>query len=80
MLTVNSPLRLMNSLVPSMGSTNQKRLLTSGISPADAASSPTIGMSGVRRRRPSKITFSAHWSATVTGDSSPLISTSNSVA
>ena len=44
MLTVNSPLRSMNSLVPSSGSTSQKRPpITSGSRPAATDSSATAG-------------------------------------
>src|SRR5436305_875671 len=46
-LTVNSPLRLMNSLVPSSGSTSQKRSPVSAGSPSESAcSSATTGMPG----------------------------------
>ena len=47
MLTVNSPLRLMNSLVPSSGSTSRKLRPTSARLSAHASSSATMGMSGI---------------------------------
>ncbi|EWS62357.1 hypothetical protein Y695_04416 [Hydrogenophaga sp. T4] len=80
MFTVNSPLRLMNSLVPSSGSTSQKRSPMAGRAPPDTASSPTTGIPGVSRISASVIRSSACWSAAVTGEASSLLSTSKSVA
>ena len=51
MLTVNSPLRRRNSLVPSMGSTSQNvRPMTFSSKPFETASSPIAGISGSRLR------------------------------
>ena len=68
MLTVNSPLPLRNSFVPSSGSTSQNRVpVTSGERPLEASSSETTGMSGVRWRSAGNMMSSAAWSAAVTG-------------
>jgi hypothetical protein len=50
-LTVNSPLRLMNSLVPSSGSTSQKEAPSAGCRPASVDSSDTMKISGVSALR-----------------------------
>ena len=69
MLTVNSPLREMNSRVPSSGSTSQKRPPeTSGMWPAETASSETTGISGVSFSSAARIRASAASSASVTGE------------
>ena len=47
MLTVNSPLRLMNSRVPSSGSTRKIFSDPGGTRPAETSSSATTGMSGI---------------------------------
>ena len=77
MLTVNSPLRLTNSRVPSSGSTTQSsrqcRRSTQG---AAADSSDNIGMSGVRRRNPSMMICCDSRSANVSGELSSLRCTS----
>ena len=76
MLTVNSPFRLMNSLVPSSGSTSQNGPSSSvGMRPAATVSSATTGISGVSSARPARITASAASSATVTGEASALART-----
>src|SRR5690606_3359094 len=69
----------MNSLVPSSGSTSQKRLSGSGISPAATASSATTGTPGSNSRNAGTITSSARWSASVTGERSALDAATNSV-
>ena len=76
MLTVNSPVRAMNSLVPSSGSTSQKRP-PAGAPPAAAAalSSEITGMCGAAARSPATIRLSAARSASVTGEPSSLIRT-----
>ena len=81
MLTVNSPLRLRNSRVPSSGSTSQKRLPSiSGTSPAAMASSATTGISGVRVLRAPRMKVSAASSASVTGEASSFSRTAMSSA
>ena len=75
MLTVNSPLSLMNSLVPSRGSTRKKVDPKSGIRPLDAASSARTGMVGNWVDKPSRMISSAALSAAVTGDASAFRST-----
>src|SRR5262249_47243540 len=81
MLTVNSPFLLMNSLVPSSGSTSQKGPSPiAGTRPAAISSSATTGMSGVSDRRPATMTASAAWSASVTGLLSALSRTPRSPA
>ena len=79
MLTVRSPLRLMNSLVPSSGSTSQKRPPeTSGMRPAETLSSATMGISGVSFSSAAMIKRSATSSASVTGEESALVRASKS--
>ncbi len=74
MLTVNSPFLLMNSLVPSSGSTSQNGPPSScGMWPDATASSAITGISGVSSARPARITASAASSAAVTGEASALI-------
>ena len=72
MLTVNSSLRLMNSFVPSSGSTSQNVVPTSGMRPAATSSSATIGMVGASVRSAARMNASARSSASVTGEASPL--------
>ena len=77
-LTVNSPLRLMNSLVPSSGSMSQycgQPCRTTGACPS-VDSSDSTGMSGVSRCRPAQRISCAARSARVIGESSALNSTS----
>ena len=80
MLTVNSPCRLMNSLVPSSGSTSQNGpALICVIAPSAISSSATIGNASVTSRRiASRIRTSARRSASVTGEVSSLRSTAKS--
>src|SRR5690606_20924471 len=82
MLTLNSPLRLMNSRVPSSGSTSHSRVQRrrSAASTSSAHSSDSTGTSGVSARNPSTMTWWAAMSADVTGDASSLRSTSNAPA
>ena len=76
MLTVKSPRRCTNSLVPSRGSTIRKLVrLWPWVS---ACSSVTSGISGKAARRPSAIRASAASSAAVTGEASVLERTSKS--
>ncbi len=80
MLTVYSPRRETNSLVPSSGSTSQNGPSpTVGMSPAATASSATIGQASfTSARNASRISASARWSAAVTGELSSLLSTAKS--
>ena len=76
--TVNSPLRLTNSRVPSSGSTSHRRRhsrRTFQVASSEASSDNT-GMSGVRRSRPSTRMRCAARSAAVSGLASALRSTS----
>ena len=79
MLTVNSPFRFTNSLVPSRGSTSQYRphpaLVAKSTSSAD--SSESTGKAGERASRPSTMVRCEARSASVRGDSSALRATSN---
>ena len=80
MLTVNSPVSPMNSLVPSSGSTSQNRRPPSpGAVPAATASSATTGVAGSIAASAATISASASRSATVTGDESGLRSTATPV-
>ncbi len=79
-LTVNSPFLLMNSRVPSSGSTKKKAGPTSGLAPAAVASSETIGMPGAASLRAGRMMSSASWSAAVTGVLSSFSLTTMSVA
>ena len=81
MFTVNSPFLLMNSLVPSSGSTSQNGPSPiTGTRPAAISSSATTGVSGVSLRRPATMIASAAWSASVTGLLSALSRTPRSPA
>ena len=81
MLTVNSPFLLMNSLVPSSGSTSQNGPPFSlGTRPAAISSSATTGVSGVSARSPLTMISSAAWSASVTGLLSALVRSPRSPA
>lgn len=76
MFTVNSPLRLMNSFVPSSGSTSQKRRAPAAAGPlVSTVSSDTTGISGVNSRRAETIRRSASSSAMVSGEASALART-----
>jgi hypothetical protein len=79
MLTVNSPLRLMNSLVPSSGSTSQKRVAHGTALARAAISSATTGMCGAKAAQAGTMWPSARSSASVTGDASALPRTSKPV-
>ena len=80
MLTVNSPFFEMNSLVPSSGSTRKNLSDTSGMRPAEAASSEITGTLPSIFARPARMIFSAASSASVTGVRSPLALAEKSVA
>jgi hypothetical protein len=73
MLTVNSSLRLMNSLVPSSGSTSQKMRTTRGLWPAATSSSATTGICGVSGAQAERMKASPVPSASVTGVASSLL-------
>ena len=73
MLTVNSPLRLMNSLVPSSGSTSQKLPSAGAVASCGQPSSANTGTPGESSASAAQITFSARWSASVTGEPSCLV-------
>src|SRR5450432_3530327 len=78
MLTVNSPLRLTNSRVPSSGSTtHSSRQLCRCDQGAAADSSESIGTSGVSRCKPSMMTRCDSKSANVSGELSSLCCTEN---
>ena len=75
MFTVNSPLRLTYSRVPSRGSTSQKRraramVAASGAWPLETASSEIAGISGVSAASAGRMARSAASSASVTGEAS----------
>src|SRR5580692_4803797 len=75
-LTVNSPLRLTNSRVPSRGSTTQSsRQVWRSAQGAWADSSDRIGMSGVSAVSPSRMTRCDSRSARVRGELSSLCCT-----
>ena len=80
MLTVNSPLRDRNSFVPSSGSTSQKRPSGGVVRKGSHDSSAIVGMSGESSASAAQITFSARWSASVTGEPSSFVRTSNRVS
>ena len=76
MLTVKSPRRWTNSLVPSSGSTRKK---TGAVMPwLVCCSSVTTGISGKAALRPLVITASARSSASVIGEASDLARTPKS--
>jgi hypothetical protein len=68
MLTVKSLPPLTNSRVPSSGSTRKKASSTSGMRPADTASSATTGTPGATARSARVMIASASRSAAVTGE------------
>ena len=72
-LTVNSALPAINSLVPSSGSTRMKVSGTCVGSTSEAASSDTTATPGNTRARPSRMIASAASSASVTGLESALL-------
>ena len=77
-LTVNSPLRFTNSLVPSSGSISQKRCHPArSLNSILADSSDKTGMSGVSAASRAAITSCAARSASVSGEPSSLLLTSN---
>ena len=76
MFTVNIPFFLMNSFVPSRGSTSQQN--GDFIGSPTLPSSDTIGISGVIDTRPFVMTSFAARSASVNGDSSLFVSKSMS--
>src|SRR3954468_2756156 len=77
MLTVKSAERLMNSLVPSSGSTSRKASPSAGgTNPSAHSSSATQGRSETAARSPSRMMRSAARSASVTGERSALWLTS----
>ncbi len=75
MLTVNSPFRLMNSLVPSSGSTSQylDPRTAASQSPARFDSSDSTGISGVSACSASQINVCDARSACVSGDASSFV-------
>ena len=78
--TENSPLRAMNSFVPSSGSTHQNREAGDENPAAGTVSSETIGISGTAAVRIAMIARSEARSASVTGVRSSFWITSNGSA
>ena len=73
MFTVNMPLRLTNSLVPSRGSTSQQ--VSDLVGSPRRPSSETMGVSGSILESPFAMTSCAARSASVSGESSSLVVT-----